>query len=80
MHSEILGSVNALSSSHKEILTNINQNQVLPSLNSSEISSISNSEQINNINNDNSDLHILILQLKNEIDKLKPHEIKTMEP
>ena len=53
MRSEGLGSVNALTNSHKEIFTNINQNQDLPSLNSSQMSSISNSEQMNNINNNN---------------------------
>ena len=30
MHSEVLGSVNALTNSHKEILTNIYQYQDLP--------------------------------------------------
>ena len=51
IHSEVLGSVIALTNSHEGILTNINQNEDLPSLNSSQISSISNSEQMNNINN-----------------------------
>ena len=61
MRSEVLGSVNALTNLHEQILTNINQNQDLPSLNSSQISSISNSEQMNNVNKDNSDLQKLIL-------------------
>ena len=61
MRSEGLGSVNALTNLHEQILTNINQNQDLPSLNSSQISSISNSEQMNNVNKDNSDLQKLIL-------------------
>ena len=61
MHSGFLGSVNALTNSHKEILTNLNQNQDLPSLNSSQINSILNSEQTNNNNNNNSDLQKLIL-------------------
>ena len=80
MHSEVLGTVNALTDSHEEILTNINQNPYLPSLNSSQISSISNLEQMDNINNNNSDLQKLIFKLKNEIDKLKPQLNKTMEP
>ena len=80
MYSDVLGYVNALTKSHKEFLTNINQNKDLPSLSSSQISSFSNSEQMNNINNDNSNLQKLILQLKNEIDKLKPQVKKTMEP
>ena len=63
IHSEVLGSVKALTNSHEEILTNINQNQDLPPLNSSQICSILNSEQINNINIHNNDLQKLILQL-----------------
>ena len=35
---------------------------------------------MNKIDNNNSDLQKLILQLKNEIDKLKPQVKKTMEP
>ena len=80
MRSEVLGIVNALTNSHKEILTNINQNQDLPSINSCQISSISNSEKLNNINNKNRDIQKLILQLENKIDKLKPQVNKTMEP
>ena len=72
MRSEVLGSVNADTNLHKEILTYINQYQDLPSLNSSQISSISNSEQMTNINNNNRNLQQLILQLKNKINKLKP--------
>ena len=56
MPSEVLGSVNELTNSHEEILTNINKNKDLPSLNLSQISLISNSEQMNNINNDKNDL------------------------
>ena len=66
MRSEVLGSVNALTTSHKEIFTSMNQYS--PSIGSSHVSSISNSEHMNCENND---LHRLILQLRNKIDKIK---------
>ena len=62
MHSEEQGSVNVLTTSHKEILTNMNQDP--PFLESSQISSISNSEQMNNHNNEINDLCILIYNSK----------------
>ena len=69
MRSEVLGSVNALTTSHEEILPSMNKNP--PSIESSQISSISNSLQMNNLSNENNDLRKLISQLKSEIDKLK---------
>ena len=69
MCSEVLGSINELTASHKETLTSMNQDP--PLIESSQVSSISNSEQMNNLNNDNNNLHNFITQLKNEIDKLK---------
>ena len=75
MHSEEQGSVNVLTTSHEEILTNMNQDPT--SIELSQISSISNSEQMNILNNENNNLCKLILQLKNKIDRLKQLVNKT---
>ena len=75
MHSEEQGSVNVLTTSHEEILTNMNQDPT--SIELSQISSISNSEQMNILNNENNNLCKLILQLKNKIDRLKQPVNKT---
>ena len=65
MCSVVLGSVNALTTSHEEIHTNMNQD--LPSIESSQISSISNAEHMSK----------LITQFKIEIHKLKQPMNKT---
>ena len=75
IRSEVLGSVNALTTSHEEIFISMEQDP--PSIELRQISSISNSEQMNNLNNENNNLQKLILQLKNVIEKLKQPVNKT---